>query len=232
MIQRVRTNLIQTGAVLGNILGPTSVSTNNIVAGAITGNLIANGAVSGNNITDNSIRGNNIVAGQITGNLIATNQITGNLLGTTSVSSNNIVSNVSLNSSRIVESVNISPQAATGTITINVLDSAIHYYQGNVVSNVTVNLRGNSTAALGSILNIGQSSSVAVLIPVGGTQYVIQTIQIDGVAQTVRWGGNTKPAYNVSPPNAFIDSYSIIAVKENASGYIVLASNTAFGVGI
>ena len=99
------------------------------------------------------------------------------------------------------------------------------------MSNVTVNLRGNSTAALGTVLNVGQSSSIAVLIPVGGTQYVIQSIQIDGVAQTIKWGANTKPSYNVSPPNAFIDSYSIIAIKETPSTYIVLAANTAFGVG-
>ena len=50
MIQKVRTSVIQTGAVVGNTLGPTSVSTNNITTGAITGNLIANNAVSGNNI--------------------------------------------------------------------------------------------------------------------------------------------------------------------------------------
>ena len=41
MIQRVRTSVIQTGAIVGNTIGPTSVSTNNIVVGAITGNLIA-----------------------------------------------------------------------------------------------------------------------------------------------------------------------------------------------
>lgn len=257
----VTTNHIVAGAITGNLIASNTIRGNNIVAGTITGNLIAQQTITGDDLAVNIIRSNNIVAGQVTGNLIAdnsisTNQIvagtiTGNLLGLTSVStnnivdlsvtgnklglssvnSNNIVSNVSLNTSRIVENVNISTQAATGTITINVLDSAIHYYQGNVVSNVTVNLRGNSTAALGSILNVGQSSSVAILIPIGGTQYIIQAIQIDGVAQTVRWGGNTKPAYNAGIGNAFTDSYSIIAIKETPSSYIVLASNTAFGVG-
>lgn len=50
MIQKVRTGLIQTGAVVGNTIGPTSISTNNIVTRSVTGNLIANNAVSGNNI--------------------------------------------------------------------------------------------------------------------------------------------------------------------------------------
>ena len=240
-------------SVSGNNLGLGSVSGNNLGVGSVSGNNLGVGSVSGNNISINSVNASNtIVAGTITGNLLGTSAInsnnivdlavlgndlgiksvSGNNLGLTSVSSNNIVSNVSINTSRIVESINTSTVAATGTITINILDSAIHYYQGNVVSNVTVNLRGNSTAALGEVLNVGQSSSIAVLIPVGGTQYVIQTIQIDGVAQTVKWGANTKPAYNVSPPNSFIDSYSIIAIKDSPSSYIVLASNTAFGVGV
>ena len=55
MIQKVRTSVIQTGAVVGNTLGPTSVSTNNIVVGAITGNLIAANAVSSNAIANGAI---------------------------------------------------------------------------------------------------------------------------------------------------------------------------------
>ena len=55
MIQKVRTSVIQTGAIVGNTLGPTSVSTNNIVVGAITGNLIAANAVSSNAIANGAI---------------------------------------------------------------------------------------------------------------------------------------------------------------------------------
>ena len=224
-------NLIASGAIAGNNIPSNAIRSNNIVAGQITGNLIADNSISTNQILSSAITGNLLGLNAVSSNNIADLSVTGNKIAPTSVSSNHFAPNVSISTSRIVENVNISPQAATGTITINVLDSAIHYYQGNVVSNVTVNLRGNSTAALGSVLNIGQSSSVAVLIPIGGTQYVIQAIQIDGVAQTVRWGGNTKPAYNAGIGNAFTDSYSIIAIKETPSSYIVLASNTAFGVG-
>jgi hypothetical protein len=50
MIQRVRTNLIDTVAVTGDKIAVNSVRGNNIVADTITGNLIANNAISGNNI--------------------------------------------------------------------------------------------------------------------------------------------------------------------------------------
>ena len=50
MIQRVRTNLIDTVAVTGDKIAAGAIRGNNIVAGQITGNLIANNAISGNNI--------------------------------------------------------------------------------------------------------------------------------------------------------------------------------------
>ena len=45
MIQRVRTNLIETGAVTGNKLGANSVAGNTISASSVTSNAIANGAI-------------------------------------------------------------------------------------------------------------------------------------------------------------------------------------------
>jgi hypothetical protein len=50
MIQRVRTNLIDSVAVTGDKIAAGTIRGNNIVAGQITGNLIANNAISGNNI--------------------------------------------------------------------------------------------------------------------------------------------------------------------------------------
>jgi hypothetical protein len=50
MIQRVRTNLIDSVAVTGDKIAVGAIRGNNIVASTITGNLIANNAISGNNI--------------------------------------------------------------------------------------------------------------------------------------------------------------------------------------
>lgn len=55
MIQRIRTNLIQNGAISGNVMGSNAVSTNNIVVGSITGNLLATSAVSSNNIANGAV---------------------------------------------------------------------------------------------------------------------------------------------------------------------------------
>jgi hypothetical protein len=68
MIQKVRTPLISTTSITGNLVASGAIAGNNIVEGQITGNLIADGAIAGNNI----------VAGTITGNLIANNAVSGN----------------------------------------------------------------------------------------------------------------------------------------------------------
>lgn len=69
-----------------------------IDAGAVTSNTVAVGAVTGDKVAVNSIRGNNIVAGTITGNLIASDSVfTGNL-GLTGVVTayNQIGSNIAI----------------------------------------------------------------------------------------------------------------------------------------
>lgn len=50
MIQRVRSSLIASTNITGNLIAGNAVRGNNIASGTITGNLIANNAVSGNNI--------------------------------------------------------------------------------------------------------------------------------------------------------------------------------------
>lgn len=215
-------------------------------------NRLANTAVTGLKLADNSVRGNNIVAGQITGNLIGTGAITGNLIGTAaissnhiadlavtgnelglnSVSSNNFTANIQFNSSRIIETVNVSTVAATGNVNIDLSNATVHYFTANTTANVTFNLRANATNRLDSILSNGQSISVAVGITQGPTQYVAN-IFIDGVLQTanVRWMGNTRPTYNASIGNAFTDLYNITTIKTGSNAFVVLAGTTSFGVG-
>ena len=215
-------------------------------------NRLANTAVTGLKLSDNSVRGNNIVAGQITGNLIGTGAITGNLIGTSaissnhiadlavtgnelglnSVSSNNFTANIQFNSSRIIETVNVSTVAATGNVNIDLSNATVHYFTANTTANVTFNLRANATNRLDSILSNGQSISVAVGITQGATQY-IANIYIDGVLQTanVKWMGNTRPSYNASIGNAFTDLYNITTIKTGSNAFVVLAGTTSFGVG-
>ena len=228
--QKVESGRIATGAVTGDKVADNAIRGNNIVAGTITGNLIASQTITGDDLDSNIIRGNNIVAGTITGNLIGIGAVSGNQITTGAVSSNNISANIQFNSSRIVESVNVSTIAASGNVNIDVSNATVHYFTANATANVTFNLRGNSGTTLNSILANGQSVSVAIGFAQGATQYAAN-LHIDGVLQTsnIRWMGNVKPAYTASITNALTDFYSITAIKLGTDSYTILASNTIFG---
>jgi hypothetical protein len=218
----ITTNLIATGAIQGNQLGAFSVSTNNILGGTIQGNLIGVGAVSANHFSS-----------PITGNLIGTGSISSNHIVSGALTGNTLSANIQFNSSRIVETVNVSTIAASGNVNIDVSNATVHYFTANTTANVTFNLRANSNYMLDSILANGQSVSVAIGLSQGATQYQAN-IYIDGVLQSAntRWMGNTRPNYNVSIGNAFTDFYSITAIKIGSNSYAVLAGNTVFGVGV
>jgi hypothetical protein len=49
------------------------------------------------------------------------------------------------------------------TFTYDVLTQAVYYQNVSLGSNFTVNLRGNSSTALNSALNVGESVTVALL---------------------------------------------------------------------
>lgn len=249
--QKVESGRIATGAITGDKIADNSIRGNNIVAGTITGNLIASGSLAVSQITGAIVTNNIVTVGPITvtTNVIATgaiqgNQIgqyavstnnilggsiTGNLMSSGAISSNNFSANIQFNSSRIVESVNVSTIAASGNVNIDVSTATVHYFTANTTANVSFNLRANSGATLNSILANGQSISVAIGFAQGATQYSAN-IYIDGVLQTAntRWMGNVKPAYTASIPNALTDFYSITAIKLGTDSYNVLASNTVF----
>jgi membrane-bound inhibitor of C-type lysozyme len=174
----------------------------------------------------------NLLPGAINTNALGDASVTAPKIRSGAVSSNHIASGIQFNSSRIIETVNVSSIAASGNVNIDVSNATVHYFTANTTANVTFNLRGNSSSMLDSILTNGQSVSVAIGLTQGGTQYQAN-IYIDGVLQTAntRWMGNTRPNFNVSIGNAFTDFYSITAIKIGANSYAVLAGNTVFGVG-
>ena len=227
------------GSVTGNKLGITAIRGNNIVAGTITGNLIA----------DTAIRGNNIVAGQITGNLIAINSInasnsivalsiTGNLIGTGAISANNfagggvgsdsLAQNLTISTIRVAETVNVQTTPISGNYNIHVAEATAYYFVGNTTGPVTFNLIGNNSTSLNSLLNVGQTASLAIALKQGATRYRANVF-IDGVnpLSSVVWMGASQPA-QLGAQTQSIDTYSITVIKTENNGYTVMVGNTTF----
>jgi hypothetical protein len=235
----VASNNIVVGAITGNLIADTAIRGNNIVAGQITGNLIA----------DTAIRGNNIVAGQITGNLIAINSInasnsivalsiTGNLIGTGAISANNfagggvgsdsLAQNLTISTIRVAETVNVQTTPISGNYNIHVAEATAYYFVGNTTGPVTFNLIGNNSTSLNSLLNVGQTASLAIALKQGATRYRANVF-IDGVnpLSSVVWMGASQPA-QLGAQTQSIDTYSITVIKTENNGYTVMVGNTTF----
>lgn len=112
--------------------------------------------------------------------------------------------------------------ATGGTQNFDILSNAIQYTTVNPTSNFTLNIRGNATVALSSILNVGQSTSATFLIPTGATPYGVTALQIDGASTPILWSGaNSTPAAS----SLMASTFTII---RGSGQYTVLGSLTRF----
>jgi len=124
------------------------------------------------------------------------------------------------------EDVNVVASAATGTIAFDLLTASIWFYTSNATANHTLNIRGDGSNTLNSILPVGDAVTVVWMNTNGATPYYPNVIQIDGSTATVRWQGGTAPsAGNASS----IDVYTFTIIKTAATPtYTVLGSQTKF----
>jgi len=129
---------------------------------------------------------------------------------------------------QLKEDWNIVASAATGTINFDVKTASLWYYTSDASADWTVNVRGDSSTTLASILDTGDSFTILFLVTNGATAYkpAASGFEIDGTAVTPKWLGGTAPsAGNASS----IDAYSYTIIKTAATPtYTVLASQVEF----
>lgn len=124
------------------------------------------------------------------------------------------------------EKATISATAATGTVNFDVATQSVLYYTTNASANFTLNIRGNSSTTLSSMMDVGESYSVNFLCTNGSTPYYATAYQIDGVSVTPKW------QYGAAPTGGnanSIDVYNLTIVKTAATPtYVVLAAMAKF----
>jgi hypothetical protein len=131
-----------------------------------------------------------------------------------------------LNSQGITETVNIQTAIPAAVINLDFLTSSILYYSAAPSSNMTLNLRGNSTVALNTVMSIGQSiNCTAMITNTSGTWY-ITALTIDSFSVTPKWIGAQSPTTGFS---SGIDVYSFAVVKTGNNTYQVLATQAHYG---
>lgn len=138
---------------------------------------------------------------------------------------NGSTSTIGINLKNVAENVTVTSSAATGTINYDVTTQSVLYYTQNSTANFTLNLRGNGTNSLNSLLSSGQAITIVFLNTNGTTAYYNNVFQIDGSTQTVKWINGLTPSSG--NPSA-IDSYIYTVIKTASATYTVLGSISKF----
>lgn len=106
--------------------------------------------------------------------------------------------------------------SVTGTVVHDFSTSAIWYYS-NIAGAVTANITNVPTTD-------NRVTSISIVVNQGGTGYIVNGLQINGSAQTIRWQGNTVPTASTNRLDVF--TFSLLRA---ANAWTVLGSATSHG---
>lgn len=120
---------------------------------------------------------------------------------------------------------NVQASAAGTTVNLSVLSGAAWFYTTNSTSNWTLNVRGDASTTLNSLMSNGESMTVAFAATNGATAYRHTALTIDGSAATVRWQGGTSPS--LGNANS-VDIYAFTIVKTANATFSVFGSQVRF----
>jgi len=126
---------------------------------------------------------------------------------------------------QLAEKITNSATAATGTVNYDVITQAVLNYTTDASGNWTLNIRGDGSNTLNSIMDTGESITVAHIVSQGATPYYNSAVQVDGSSVTPEWQGGSAPtAGNASS----LDVYTYTVIKTADATFTVLAAQTQF----
>ena len=98
-------------------------------------------------------------------------------------------------------------------------------YTSDAAANWTLNIRGDGSNSLDSIMDTGESITIAHIVKNGSTPYYNNAVTIDGSSITPEYQGGAAPsAGNASS----LDVYSYTIIKTGSATFTALASQSQF----
>lgn len=134
-------------------------------------------------------------------------------------------SSLALNPTNVVENVSLNSTAASAILNYNVTSQTVMLITAAATTNFIVNIRGSDALKLNSLLSIGQSISLVLMVTNSASAYYVSGVQVDGSTVTAKWLGGTAPTTGNS---GAIDSYTFSVIKTADSTFTVLGSSTKF----
>lgn len=214
------------------------ITSDSIASNAITNVGIANGTIVSVDLADGSVTGPKIGPGAISANNYAGGGVTTDVLAP----------NLSISLIRTNETTNLFSTAPSGNLNIDVANTTLYYFTSNTTANVTFNLRANNTNTFDSIVRVGETVTVTVMLrhstTSGGRHSA--NIYIDGGlittnrtnpdqagANNIFYVGNLVPLYASTIPGTGIEMnmFNISVFKRAANTYTVFTSNATAQIG-
>jgi hypothetical protein len=128
----------------------------------------------------------------------------------------------------LIETATVTSAAPTATTNFDAATQAVQFYTTNTTTAFTLNVRGSSSLLLNSMLQVGQSISLGLLVSCSNAAHYLNSVTIDGTSTGVvtRWQGGVTP---ISGNASSVDVYTLTIIKTgSAPSYSVLASQTRF----
>lgn len=123
---------------------------------------------------------------------------------------------------RALEKVTITADnPASGDNNFDLLTQSIQYYTTNCDTNFTLNVRGDGSNSLDSLMAVGEGVTICVMVTNGATPYWMNSFKIDGSAVTRKWLGQSTPTGGNA---SAIDVYTITIIKTASATFTAIAT--------
>ncbi len=179
-----------------------------------------------NTVTSTLAQLNTAVSDADVASIAGTETLTNKTLTAPAISAPTITGTTKI--AQILETTTLSTSAVTATQNYDVItNGAVTYVTASNTSNYTLNVRGDGSTTLNSVMSTGQALTIAHLVTNGGTAYYLTTLQIDGTTSgvTTEWQGGTAPS---SGNTNSVDIYSITIIKTGNAAFTAFAAQTKF----
>ena len=222
-------NDISTSAYPGIWLADDGLLTSTFSTITVTGNATIGGTLGVTGAT--TLNSTLAVTGDstLTGALSVTGATTLGASTATSLSAAGSTTAIALKTPNIVEDGTYASATWASTMNYDVTTQSVNWITTNTSANWILNIRGNATTSLSSLLpNVGDTITVAMIVQNSTTAYYNTSVQIDGTVTgvTTYWQGGSAPTTGNASAK---DTYTYTVIKTAATPtYSVLASITKF----
>lgn len=118
----------------------------------------------------------------------------------------------------------LSGTSPASTVHVDVVVGTVAYFNANPSSDWTFNLRGSSGSTLGSVMAVGETIAVTLLVNNGATAFRPTAFSIDGSPVTSKWTGIAPEADSAHAVNA----YYLSIIKTGSGVFTLLIERQKF----